>query len=85
MRGGVEAQYRSILNLCRCEGLDDGDLVGKTDAYAYIEISGCDAQQTKTISGTLNPEWNETCRPVSESQRVDVVAHAVVLQVHVQD
>ena len=28
--------------------------------YAYIEIDGCDAQQTKCISGTLNPEWNET-------------------------
>ena len=64
------------------KGLDDGDLVGKTDAfwavlwmepiaiagseprlfyrYAYIEIDGCDPQQTKCISGTLNPEWNET-------------------------
>ena len=28
--------------------------------YAYIEIDGCDPQQTKCISGTLNPEWNET-------------------------
>ena len=55
----------SRLRLCRCEGLDDGDLVGKTDAYAYIEIDGCDPQQTKCISGTLNPEWNETRGPAS--------------------
>ena len=48
-----------------CKGLDDGDLVGKTDAYAYIEIDGCDPQQTKCISGTLNPEWNETRGPAS--------------------
>jgi len=61
----------------KCEGLDDGDLVGKTDAYAYIEISGCDAQQTKTISGTLNPEWNETFtfkidKPMSKELKIKV-------------
>ena len=33
--------------------------------YAYIEIDGCDPQQTKCISGTLNPEWNETRGPAS--------------------
>ena len=76
---GGEGELEVVVK--KCEGLDDGDLVGKTDAfravcvepiaiagseprlffrYAYIEIDGCDAQQTKCISGTLNPEWNET-------------------------
>ena len=54
--------------------------------YAYIEIDGCDAQQTKCISGTLNPEWNETRGPASflsfsESSQVD----CALPQVHVQD
>ena len=35
------------------------------DRHAYIEIDGCDPQQTKCISGTLNPEWNETRGPAS--------------------
>ena len=60
------------------KGLDDGDLVGKTDAYAYIEIDGCDPQQTKCISGTLNPEWNETRGPASFLPNVaPAPAHAV--------
>ena len=75
------ARYRSTLS--RCEGLDDGDLVGKTDAYAYIEISGCDAQQTKTISGTLNPEWNETFtfkidKPMSKELKIKVTVTPIV-------
>ncbi len=82
---GGEGELEVVVK--KCEGLDDGDLVGKTDAfravcvepiaiagneqprlfcrYAYIEIDGCDPQQTKCISGTLNPEWNETRGPAS--------------------
>lgn len=37
----------------------DGPFSG-SDPYVYITLDGCDAQKTATISGSSNPEWNET-------------------------
>jgi Ca2+-dependent lipid-binding protein len=42
-----------------CTGLDDADYGGTTDPYCYIKIDGCEPQQTETLSGTINPEWNQ--------------------------
>jgi len=42
-----------------CSGLDDADFGGTTDPYAYLQIEGCDPQQTETMTGTVNPEWEQ--------------------------
>eukprot|EP00929_Paragymnodinium_shiwhaense_P100274 TRINITY_DN624_c0_g1_i2.p1 TRINITY_DN624_c0_g1~~TRINITY_DN624_c0_g1_i2.p1 ORF type:complete len:233 (+),score=73.97 TRINITY_DN624_c0_g1_i2:70-768(+) len=42
-----------------CTGLDDADFAGTTDPYCYVQIEGCDSQQTEKKEGTVNPEWNQ--------------------------
>eukprot|EP00929_Paragymnodinium_shiwhaense_P032118 TRINITY_DN17861_c0_g1_i4.p2 TRINITY_DN17861_c0_g1~~TRINITY_DN17861_c0_g1_i4.p2 ORF type:complete len:263 (-),score=71.39 TRINITY_DN17861_c0_g1_i4:178-966(-) len=42
-----------------CTGLDDADFTGTTDPYCYVQIDGCEPQQTDTKDGTINPEWNQ--------------------------
>merc|ERR1712187_128969 len=42
-----------------CSGLDDADFAGTTDPYAYLQIEGCDSQQTDKKEGTINPEWEQ--------------------------
>lgn len=40
-----------------CTGLDDADFAGTTDPYVYLQIDGCEPQQTEKKEGTINPEW----------------------------
>mmetsp|Transcript_91752 Transcript_91752/g.285996 ORF Transcript_91752/g.285996 Transcript_91752/m.285996 type:complete len:264 (+) Transcript_91752:68-859(+) len=47
------------VNIGDCTGLDDADFSGTTDPYAYVQIDGCDAQQTEKKEGTINPDWNQ--------------------------
>jgi len=47
------------VNIGDCSGLDDADFTGTTDPYAYVQIDGCDAQQTEKKEGTINPDWNQ--------------------------
>jgi len=42
-----------------CQGLDDADFSGTTDPYVYLQIEGCEAQQTEKKEGTINPEWDQ--------------------------
>eukprot|EP00929_Paragymnodinium_shiwhaense_P100275 TRINITY_DN624_c0_g1_i3.p1 TRINITY_DN624_c0_g1~~TRINITY_DN624_c0_g1_i3.p1 ORF type:complete len:264 (+),score=89.18 TRINITY_DN624_c0_g1_i3:71-862(+) len=42
-----------------CTGLDDADFSGTTDPYCYVQIEGCEPQQTDKKEGTVNPEWNQ--------------------------
>jgi len=55
----VDSKGKLLVNILKCEGLDDADYAGTTDPYAYITIGGCDPQQTEKQSNTLNPEWNQ--------------------------
>lgn len=50
-----------IVNVISANNLKDADgPFNGSDPYAYITLDGCDAQRTATVSGTSDPEWNET-------------------------
>jgi|Transcript_8269 Ca2+-dependent lipid-binding protein len=56
----VDAKGTLLVNILKCEGLDDADYAGTTDPYAWVKVGGCDdTQQTEKQENTLNPEWNQ--------------------------
>jgi len=50
----IRVQVTSASNLADSDGAFNG-----SDAYVYITLDGCDAQRTKTVGGSSDPEWNE--------------------------
>lgn len=48
-----------VVNVIKCTGLDDADFSGTTDPYVYLQIEGCEPQQTEKKEGTINPEWEQ--------------------------
>eukprot|EP00406_Dinophysis_acuminata_P032378 CAMPEP_0179359170 /NCGR_PEP_ID=MMETSP0797-20121207/79304_1 /TAXON_ID=47934 /ORGANISM="Dinophysis acuminata, Strain DAEP01" /LENGTH=248 /DNA_ID=CAMNT_0021074447 /DNA_START=61 /DNA_END=804 /DNA_ORIENTATION=- len=52
----IEVTVVSAANLMKD---DDGPFNG-SDPYVYITLEDCEAQRTATVSGSSDPEWNET-------------------------